>query len=231
MIPWELVDCAKAPEGGSELHLYRRGAEYSIRADGLELMNSRVSFSEEELARLVCGRINAAGSPSVLVGGLGMGFTLAAALACLSASAEVVVSERISEVVKWNRDLLGEFAKHPLRDSRVLVREVDVGQLIASEPNRYDAILLDVDNGPTSMPRAGNEGLYNRAGLERASRALRAGGVLGVWSANPDLQFPKRLRDAGFAVEEISPRARGYRKGMRHTIWIGRLRAGSEASP
>lgn len=226
MIPWELIDIAKTPKGGSELHLYRRGGEYSIRADGLELMNSRVSFSEQELARLACERINESPAPCVLVGGLGMGFTLAAALACLSASAEVIVSERVPEVVKWNRDSFGEFTNHPLRDSRVSVRETDVARLIANGQNVYDAILLDVDNGPSSMPGAGNEGLYQRAGLKRASNALRAGGILGVWSANPDSRFAQRLDAAGFAVEEISVRARGYRKGMKHTIWIGRLGAG-----
>jgi spermidine synthase len=226
MIPWELIDRAIAPEGGSELCLYQRGGEYSIRADGLELMNSRVNFSEEELARVVCERIKSSSAPCVLVGGLGMGFTLAAALACLSPAAEIIVSERIPEVVKWNRGSLGELSNHPIRDSRVTIRETDVARLIESGDGAYDAILLDVDNGPSSMPGAGNEGLYDRAGLERVALALRAGGVLGVWSANPDARFSQRLRDAGFAVEAISVRARGYRKGAKHTIWVGRLRRG-----
>ena len=222
MIPWKLIDRAKAPEGGSELRLYRRGAEFSIRADGLELMNSRVSFSEEELARLACERIRETSTPCVLVGGLGMGFTLAAALESLSVSAQVIVSERIPEVVKWNLGSLGELTHYPLRDSRVSVRETDVARLIAAGRDIYDVILLDVDNGPSSMPGAGNEALYDRAGLQRAFTALRAGGVLGVWSANPDSRFTKCLGDAGFVVEEISTRARGYRQGMKHTLWIGR---------
>ncbi len=220
MLSWELLGTAQAPEGGSELRLYRRGGEFSIRADGLELMNSRVHSSEEALAQLACERINNCPRPRVLVGGLGMGFTLAAALACLDELAAVVVSERVPEVVEWNRGPLGELAQHPLRDSRVTVREIDVARLIASERNAYDAILLDVDNGPTSLPGARNEKVYDRAGVEAAAVALRPNGVLAVWSANPDPPFSKRLSDAGFAVEEIAVRARGYRSGTRHTIWV-----------
>jgi spermidine synthase len=225
MKPWELLGVAQAREDGSELRLYRRDAEFSIRADGLELMNSRVHSSEEALGQLACERIQDRPKACVLVAGLGMGFTLAAALATLGASAKVLVSERVPEVVKWNRGPLGELARNPLADPRVRVREVGVARLIADAREIYEAILLDVDNGPTSMPGACNEGLYDRAGLEAAWKALRPKGVLALWSANPDPPFAQRLSDAGFAVEEITVRAHGYRKGARHTIWIGQRSA------
>jgi spermidine synthase len=220
VISWELLGSARAPEGGGELRLYQRGSEFSIRVDGRELMNSRVYSSEEALAHLTCERLAGCPNPRVLVGGLGMGFTLAAALSDLGPRAEVIVSELVPEVVEWNRGPLGELAKHPLRDPRVTVREIDVASVLRTEQRAYEAILLDVDNGPEGITRTGNNWLYGRAGLSATSKALRPGGVLAVWSASPDEAFARRLSAAGFAVEEIAMRARGYTRGARHTIWI-----------
>ncbi|HEX9814486.1 MAG TPA: hypothetical protein VGB31_06020 [Myxococcota bacterium] len=222
MIQWELLEAAAYPETQAELCLYRRGGEFSIRLEGRELMNSRVHGSEEALGELACERIADRPSARVLVGGLGMGFTLAAALSKLGPDADVVVSELVPEVVSWNRGALGELAKHPLRDPRVTVRAIDVAQLLKQERSRYDAILLDVDNGPEALPRSGNRWLYGRAGLAAALAALRSDGVLAVWSAGSDRAFCARLRTVGFEVEEIELRARGYTRGARHTLWFAR---------
>lgn len=225
MNPWELLESASAPKGGGELRLYQRGNEFSIRVDGVELMNSRVYSSEDAMARLACERVADRPNPRVLVGGLGMGFTLAAALSDLGPQAEVIVSELVPEVVQWNLGPLGDLANHPLRDPRVTVREIDVATVLGAERCAYDAILLDVDNGPTGITRSGNDWLYGQAGLLATSKALRPGGVLAVWSASPDRAFARRLRAAGFAAEEIAVRARGYTRGARHTIWIAQPEA------
>ncbi len=222
MIRWELLDTAAVRETGAELCLYRRGGEFSIRLEGRELMNSRVHGSEEALGELACERIADRPKARVLVGGLGMGFTLAAALSKLGPDAVVVVSELVPEVVSWSRGVLGELAKHPLRDPRVTVRTIDVAQLLKQERGSYDAILLDVDNGPEALPRSGNSWLYGRAGLAAALASLRAEGLLAVWSAGPDPAFAGRLRAVGFEVEEVEVCARGYARGTRHTIWFAR---------
>jgi spermidine synthase len=151
-----------------------------------------------------------------------MGFTLAAALSDLGPRAEVIVSELVPEVVRWNRGPLGDLANHPLRDPRVSVREIDVAAIIRAEPCAYDAILLDVDNGPEGITRTDNDWLYGRAGLSTAAKALRPGGVLAIWSASPDRAFARRLGATGFLVEEVELRARGYTRGARHTIWVAR---------
>jgi spermidine synthase len=222
VIQWELLESAAVRETGAELCLYRRGGEFSIRLEGRELMNSRVHGSEEALGELACERIADRPGARVLVGGLGMGFTLAATLSKLDPDAEVVVSELVPEVVSWSRGVLGELAKYPLRDPRVTVRAIDVAQLLKQERSRYDAILLDVDNGPEALPQSGNSWLYGRAGLAAALAALRADGLLAVWSAGADAAFSERLRAAGFEVEEVEVRARGYKRGTRHTIWFAR---------
>jgi spermidine synthase len=222
VIQWELLESAAVRETGAELCLYRRGGEFSIRLEGRELMNSRVHGSEEALGELACERIADRPGARVLVGGLGMGFTLAATLSKLDPDAEVVVSELVPEVVSWSRGVLGELAKYPLRDPRVTVRAIDVAQLLKRERSRYDAILLDVDNGPEALPQSGNSWLYGRAGLAAALAALRADGLLAVWSAGADAAFSERLRAAGFEVEEVEVRARGYKRGTRHTIWFAR---------
>jgi spermidine synthase len=222
VIRWELLDTAAVRGTRAELRLYRRGDEFSIRLEGRELMNSRVHASEEDLGRLACERIADRPGARVLVGGLGMGFTLASALSELGPSAEVIVAERVPEVVSWSRGALGELAKHPLRDPRVTVRTVDVAELLSGVRDCYDAVLLDVDNGPEALPESGNHGLYARAGLAAALGSLRAEGLLAVWSAGPDAAFSARLRAVGFEVESVEVPARGYSRGIHHTIWIAR---------
>ncbi len=219
MIPWEELDRQAIPGNGGDLSLHRRGAEHAIRVDGQELMNSRLHASEDALGALACGRIAGRPKAKVLVGGLGMGFTLAAALAHLGRDATVVVVELVPAVVTWNREHLGHLAGHPLRDPRVKVRVEDVGAVMRASPAAFDAILLDVDNGPEGLTRAGNDALYGRAGLAVARAALRQKGVLAVWSARPDPAFTRRLRAAGFRVDEQEVRAR-ERKGAKHTIWL-----------
>ncbi len=220
MIPWEFLDSAQVPGNGGELRLYRRGEEFSIRVNGRELMNSRLHGSEDALAELASARIADRPSPRVLIGGLGMGYTTAAALRRLGDAAQVVVAELVPAVVAWNRGPLGDLAGHPLQDPRVTVREVDVAQVLRAEQGAYDAILLDVDNGPDGLTRKGNDWLYSRAGLGAAFAALRRAGVLAVWSAGPDQAFAKRLGQVGFEVTEVSARARGNGAGGRHTIWL-----------
>jgi len=218
MIPWAVLDTATVP-GGGVLKLLRRGEEFSIKLDRTELMNSRVSGSEEALATLACARIAERPRPRVLIGGLGMGFTLRAALTALPADAEVVVAELVAAVIAWARGPLAEVAGRGLDDPRVEVREVDVAAAIGAAKAGFDAILLDVDNGPDGLSRPSNDRLYDAAGLAAAKAALRPGGVLAVWSAAPDERFGGRLHKAGFLVEEVRRRAHG-RGGARHTIWL-----------
>jgi spermidine synthase len=220
MIPWELIDSSQVPGTGGVICLYRRGREYSIMVNGSELMNSRAHGSEDALAELACARIADRQSPQVLIGGLGMGYTTAAALRRLGGDARVVVAELVPAVVEWNRGALSDLAGHPLQDGRVTVREIDVARILKAEQRAYDAILLDVDNGPEAMTSNGNQWLYSRNGLDAAFAALRPGGVLAVWSAGPDQAFFKRLGQAGFEVEEVHVRALRPGKGVRHTIWL-----------
>jgi spermidine synthase len=221
MNPWTLIDTAEIPNNGGELRLYQRGAEHSIAiVGGGELMNSRVFGSEESLAELGCTPIANRVEARVLVGGLGMGYTLAAALRHLGADAEVVVAELVPAVVRWNREYLGGYAGHPLNDARVTVREGDIARILKRERNAFDAVLLDVDNGPEGLTHSENDWLYGPAGLEAAYETLRPGGVLAVWSAGPDRAFTERLRTIGFDVEVHTVRAHAGRKGARHTIWL-----------
>jgi spermidine synthase len=224
MRPWELLHTTTVPGDGRELRLYRRGEEFSIKAGYSELMNSRVHGSEDALAELACQRLSDRPRPRILIGGLGMGFTLAAALQQLGPAAEVTVAELVPAVVTWNRELLCELAGRPLDDPRVTVHEGDVGQLIRSARGAYDAILLDVDNGPEGLTRKENDSLYSPAGLSAALVALRPKGIFGVWSISPDQPFSKRLQQTGFSVEEIRARARGKHGGGRHMIWLGTKR-------
>ncbi len=221
MRPWELLDTTTVPGAGSELRLYRRGEEFSIKVGRSELMNSRVHGSEDALAELACKRLGDKSQPRILIGGLGMGFTLAAALQQLGPDAEIVVAELVPAVIEWNRGVLSSVAGHPLESKRITVHEGDVGQLIRSEQGVYDAILLDVDNGPEGLTRKENDSLYSPAGLSSALAALRSGGIFGVWSISPDHRFSKRLQHAGFKVEEIRAPARGRHGGGRHMIWLG----------
>jgi spermidine synthase len=220
MIAWQLLDSAPVPGEKGEIGLYRRGGEFSIRVDGAELMNSRVHGSEEAMAELACARIASHPSARVLIGGLGMGYTLAAALRRLGAESRVVVAELVPAVVAWNRGPLAELAGRPLDDGRVTVREADVAQILREEQGAYDAVLLDVDNGPRGLTRRDNGRLYSRTGLGAAFGALRPAGVFALWSAGPSRAFAQLLRKAGFAVDEAHVRARGSSGGGFHTIWI-----------
>jgi len=220
MIPWEFLDSAPIPGSRDELSLLRRGTEFSIRVDNDELMNSRAHGSEEALARIACGRIATRRRPQVLVGGLGMGYTLAAALRELESDADVLLVELLPAVVKWNRGPLVDLAGRPLEDGRVKVLEGDAADTLRAGHTCYDSILLDVDNGPEGFTRGGNDWLYGESGLAAAFKALRPGGVLAVWSATPDRRFAARLCQAGFKVEDFRVPARGDRGGPNHTIWI-----------
>ncbi|MDO9223031.1 MAG: spermidine synthase [Caulobacter sp.] len=219
MIPWEHLATAVVPGAGGELRLMRRGTEYSIMAGSIELMNSRLSGSEEALATLAHERLAGVAAPRVLIGGLGMGFTLRAALAAFGPKARIVVAELVPAVIDWAMGPLAVLYGDSLSDKRGAIREGDVAALIAE--GGWDAILLDVDNGPQGLSRAGNDGLYSFGGLGVAKAALKPGGVLGVWSSSSDHGFTNRLKRAGYAVEEIGVRAHRGR-GARHTIWMAR---------
>jgi spermidine synthase len=219
MIPWTLLDTAEVPGAGGELRLFRRGAEFTIRLGHNELMNSRVHGSEEALAKIAIAKIEDQTRPRILIGGLGMGFTLRAALRVISAEAQVVVAELVPAVVAWNHGWLAAVSDRSLADVRVSIREEDVASLIGAERSAYDAILLDVDNGPEALTRKANDKLYDLAGLGAAYAALRPHGVLAAWSAGSDRNFTRRLRTAGFEVNEVRVRARGARGGAHHIIW------------
>jgi len=226
VIPWVLIDRAQVPgqasneAPGSDLRLMQRGAEFSIMLGQNELMNSRLSGSEQALATLACGKIATCETPRLLIGGLGMGFTLRAALGVLGPKAEVVVAELVPAVIAWAHGPMAPVFGGSLSDPRVVIREADVRHLIRRAETHYDAILLDVDNGPDGLTRASNDGLYKPAGLSAARHALRQGGVLAVWSSGPDAAFTQRLRKAGFGVDEVRVRANGSRGGARHVIWV-----------
>lgn len=219
MIPRLLLDTAEVP-GGGQLRLFRRGAEFSIMLGSNELMNSRLRGSEEALATLACERLPTSRPVTVLIGGLGMGFTLRAALGVLGANASVEVAEFVPAVIAWARGPMAEIFGDSLADPRVRVVEGDVAEPIRSARSAYDAILLDVDNGPHGLTRVENDWLYSNSGLRRMDEALRPGGVLAVWSSSPDAGFTTRLRRAGFQVGEVAARANGARGGARHTIWL-----------
>ena len=222
MIPWELLGEARTPEG-THMTLTRRGNEYMILADGKDLMSSRMKGSEEELARLGCDQARTIEGACVLVGGLGMGFTLRATLDVMPKDATVVVAELMPAVVEWNRGPLAPLANRPLEDRRTQVEIGDVAVLLRKSHARFDSILLDVDNGPVAFTQEANAGLYDNAGLLMIKSALRPGGVVAVWSAWDDRKFEHRLRHHGFTVETHHVRARLRQGGPRHTIFVGRL--------
>jgi spermidine synthase len=222
VIPWILLDKVRVPGGDGELRLMQRGSEFSIRLGQDELMNSRLGGSEEALATIVCDKLRSRRLPRILIGGLGMGFTLRAALASLEADASVTVAELVPSVVAWARGPMAELFSGSLDDPRVDIREADVGELIRSGQSTFDAILLDTDNGPDGFTRESNDSLYDLPGLRAARTALRIGGLLAVWSAKPDNAFMKRMRRAGFEAEEIRVPARKPRAGAKHVIWIGK---------
>lgn len=221
MIPWALIDRTATPDG-EEMTLMHQPGEYLILASGKPLMSSRMHGSEEALAELGCRHVRDADSPCVVVGGLGMGFTLRATLDVLPAGARVIVAELVPGVVAWNRGPLGPLAGHPLKDPRAEVHAGDIGALLRSARRRFDAVLLDVDNGPDAFTTSGNGWLYGDAGLAAIRAALTDTGTLAVWSAREDRRFEQRLRHAGFTVEVARVRARLKKGGPRHVIFVGR---------
>ena len=219
MKPRLLIETAAVP-GGHELRLFRRGDDFMIVLDNNELMNSRMSGSEESLAVMPLQRLRGRLAPHVLIGGYGMGFTLRAALKELPLRASVRVIELVPEIIDWARGPMQAMTAGCLDDPRVHIANGDVAELIAAARGSYDAILLDVDNGPNGLTRVANDQLYSTKGLAAARAALSSGGQLAIWSAAPDGAFTRRLRDGGFAVEEMVVRARSNGKGPRHTIWL-----------
>lgn len=222
MIARELLDTAKIP-GGDELKLFRRalkGAdEYSIMLGRIELMNSRLSGSEQALATLTCERLTVK-NPRILIGGYGMGFTLRAALSALPPQASAEVVELIPAIVKWAQEPMAELSQNSLKDSRVTITVDDVCDVIDKAEREYDAILLDVDNGPDGLTHEANDRLYSIAGLAKAKTALRSNGILAVWSSEGDTKFTSRLHKSGFAVDVKTVPARANGKGAKHTIWL-----------
>lgn len=223
MKPWETLEKALTPDGG-ELVLARRGDEYVLRVGGQLLMSSRLHGSAEALARAGCAHLVARPRARVLVGGLGFGFTVRAALGHLGKDARLTVAELMPAVVQWNRTLVAHLAGRPLEDPRVTVVEGDVSGLMGRHASVFDAILLDVDNGPRALTQDDNMGLYSLTGLALAYGALRPGGTLGVWSAAPDPSFLRRMGQVGFKAQVQSPPARGTAspKGPRHTLFVGK---------
>jgi spermidine synthase len=219
MIPWREIGRTTVPGEAAPLVLSQHEAEFVIRIGPHALMSSRAHGTEEILAELACARIADRAAARIMVGGLGMGFTLAAALRHLQPGARVAVAELVPALIEWNRGPLAHLAGRPLDDPRVSIHEADVADMIREQHGVFDAILLDVDNGPNGLTRASNDWLYSRAGLRAAHHALRERGVLGLWSVAPDRAFTRRLGEVGFEAEEHVARARRTRGG-RHTLWL-----------
>jgi len=225
MVPWRELGRAKLGAGtssaNSELVLAQRGDEFAIRLRGAELMNSRSHASEEALAKLGCAGLGDRSGARVLIGGLGMGFTARAALDALPRDAQVTIVELVPEVVEWNRTHLAELAKRPLDDPRVTLKVGDVADVIAAQQEQWNAILLDVDNGPDAFTAPSNAKLYGLKGLIACRRALIPGGALAVWSVEDDNKFTDRMRGAAFEVDKQRVPARPN-STVKHVIWVGR---------
>tara|TARA_R110002012_G_scaffold37389_2_gene104792 strand:+ start:435 stop:1115 length:681 start_codon:yes stop_codon:yes gene_type:complete len=223
MTPWTQINSAQIPNNGGELTLHQRGKEFSIRIAGKrgELMNSRVFNSEKVLSRVGCAHLKDVANANVLVGGLGMGYTLTAALNVLNESASVTVAELIPEVVTWNQGPLGQCSGYPLKDLRTQVKVGDVTKLLNLQSETYDAILLDVDNGPRGLTHADNNWIYSEVGLKAILQMLRPKGVLSIWSAGPDYLFEVHLRNVGYKVDTRIASARAD-KGVKHTIFLAK---------
>jgi spermidine synthase len=223
MIPWTHLDTVQIPNNGGELKLSQRGDEFSIKLSGKrgELMNSRVFNSEKVLSQLGCAHIKPHHDAHILVGGLGMGYTLSAALKAVNADSVVTVAELIPEVVKWNEGPLGHCAGKPLQDPRTKVHIGDVKELLTSRQPRFDAILLDVDNGPKGLTHSDNDWIYSEDGLKDIYDTLNPNGMLAIWSAGPDYLFSVRLKNIGFRVDTRDVQARPG-KGSKHTIFLAK---------
>jgi spermidine synthase len=221
MDPWITIESTTIPGSDVELTLSQRHDEFAIRISGVrgDLMNSRMHHSEDALAEFACSRLSTIEDAQILVGGLGMGFTLAAVLQSVGVSARVVVAELVPAVVEWNRGLLGRCAGRPLEDERTRVHLGDVADLLKQPSEQFDAILLDVDNGPEAMTHSDNEWLYSLAGLKSIYEALQPEGIVTIWSARADQIFTTRLKKTGFNVQLRTVRARPG-KGSRHTIFV-----------
>lgn len=224
-----LLDTAPIPNDGGALCLFEYGEDFVIKLQsgrGGQLMNTRMHGSEDALAEIPCKRIASRQNVRVLIGGLGMGFTLASALKHLRDDATVSVAELVPGVIEWNRGALGERAGFPLCDRRTELINDDVVRVLKASAASFDAILLDIDNGPEGLTHQHNTWLYSAGGLAVCAEALRPGGLLAVWSASMDRQFSNRLAQAGFGVEQVQVYAHGNR-GARHTIWIGTKKSSS----
>jgi spermidine synthase len=217
--PWETLGRARTPDG-NELTLVRHPSEWAILIDGERLMTSRMHGSEDALATLGCARARELPAPRVLIGGLGMGYTLRAALDTLPARAEVVVAELVPEVVQWNREHLGPLAGFPLDDPRTAVEVADVVEVIRRNPGGFDALMLDVDNGADALVQEGNASLYDAAGIAMSRASLRRGGVIAYWSVSDDPRFERRLKGAGFRVQREHVRSRPTKRGFKHTVLL-----------
>ena len=221
MDPWITIESTTVPGSDTELTLSQRNDDFAIRVSGVpgDLMNSRTHHSEEALAELACTRLSTIENARILIGGLGMGFTLAAALRSVPGSAEVIVAELVPDVVEWNRGLLGQCAGRPIEDDRTRVHLGNVADLLKHQAKKFDAILLDVDNGPEAMTYSDNEWLYSTGGLKTINDKLRPEGIAAIWSARADQLFTNRLKKTGFNVQLRAVRARPG-KGSRHTIFV-----------
>jgi spermidine synthase len=220
MIPWITLDRAAIP-GGGELTLVQRGAELAIRVNGAELMASRAHASEERMAVLAAERLAHVPRPRVLIGGLGLGYTLRATLDAFPKAATIVVAELVPTVVTWMRGPLAHLAGHPLDDPRAVIEVADAAAILRASPGSFHALLMDIDNSPTTLIREGNASLYSSEGLASARAALAPGGVLVVWSAGPDVRFAQRMQRAGFAVDVVRASAHGDGRGRGHTLFVG----------
>lgn len=228
MKPWNVLGRTRLSDG-TELTLTHHTSEYMILADGQNLMSSRRHGSEDALAVLGCRRAQTLPRPHVLVGGLGMGFTLRAALDHLPPAARVLVAELVPAVVEWNHGPLGALANHPLNDPRVDIEECDVAAVVRASPGRFDAVLLDVDNGPTALTVSSNASLYDDRGVAALRASLTPGGVLALWLARDEPRFERRLRTAGFSVQRERVRSRPSAGGAKHTIVVAVLSRGASA--
>jgi spermidine synthase len=234
MLPWRKIDTGKTPDG-NDVALYEQNGEYSIRVGPHELMSSRLHGSEDALANVACEALAGNDKPCILIGGLGMGYTVRAALEKLPVEGRIVVAELLPQVVAWNRGPLADLAGRPLEDSRVEVLTQDVRQVLADAKNVYDAILLDVDNGPSALTTESNQWLYRQTGLRAMAAALRPGGLIIVWSAGPDVKFEAEVKRAGMRLETRTAMARELqgrkKKGGRHTLFLIRVFKQGSAHP